>query len=131
MTIRRFPWRLPRPEKDQSYNNFIRPDNSGAEKLFKLLPGYARPVISQILKPDPTQRCTLEDVLADDWVKRIETCTPDRPAVNHPHHLLIESSKMIMNRGNIIVLNSQRREEDAGSQADKKKKAHEHHGKKR
>lgn len=126
MTIRRFPWRLPRPEKDQSYNNFIRPDNSGAESLFKLLPSYARPIISRILKSDPAQRCTLEDVLDDDWVKSIETCSPNRPATNHPHHLLIAPSKAIMDRGNIVVLNSTRKEEEAGNQADKKKKAHEH-----
>jgi serine/threonine protein kinase len=131
MTIRRFPWRLPRPEQDQSYSNFVGPDNSGAEKLFKLLPRYARPVISRILTPDPTKRCTLEDVLDDDWVQSIDTCSPDRPAANHPHHLLIEPSKAIMGRGNIVVLNAARKEEEVSNQVDRKKKAHDHHGKKR
>lgn len=133
MTIRRFPWRLPRPEKDQSYSNFVQPNNNGAEKLFKLLPRYARPIISRILLPDPEKRCLLEDVLDDAWVKSIETCSPEQPARNHPHHLLFEPSKQIMERGNIIVLPAPKKEEDSANNApaatavEKKKKTPEHH----
>lgn len=130
MTIRRFPWRLPRPEKDQSYSNFVQPNNVGAEKLFKLLPRYARPIISRILLPDPEKRCLLEDVLDDTWVKSIETCTPEQPAGNHPHHLLFEPSKEIMERGNIVVLPSPKKEEDSANSTpavEKKKKTPDHH----
>ncbi|KAL9554787.1 hypothetical protein MBANPS3_002643 [Mucor bainieri] len=132
MTIRRFPWRLPRPEKDQSYSNFVQPNNNGAEKLFKLLPRYARPIISRILLPDPEKRCLLEDVLEDAWVKSIETCSPEQPAGNHPHHLLFEPSKQIMERGNIIVLPAPKKEEDPANNApaaavEKKKKTPDHH----
>lgn len=130
MTIRRFPWRLPRPEKDQSYSNFVQPNNNGAEKLFKLLPRYARPIISRILLPDPEKRCLLEDVLDDEWVKSIETCSPARPAGNHPHHLLFEPTKAIMERGNIVVLSSPKKEEEPSNTtppAEKKKKTPEHH----
>lgn len=112
MTIRRFPWRLPRPEKDQSYSNFIQPNHHGAERLFKLLPRYARPIISRIMVPDPTKRCTLEDVLKDDWVKQIETCSPTHPSNNHPHHLLVEPSPDIMEGGHIIVLPPAHKEEE-------------------
>lgn len=104
MIIRRFPWRLPRPDKDQSFSNFVQQDNSGAEKLFKLLPRYARPIVSRILVPDPEKRCTLEDVFEDEWVKKIDVCTPDKPAKSHSHHLMFKPSKDIMKRGNIIVL---------------------------
>ncbi|CEP08145.1 hypothetical protein [Parasitella parasitica] len=134
MTIRRFPWRLPRPEKDQSYSNFVQPNNHGAEKLFKLLPRYARPVISRILLPDPEKRCLLEDVLDDQWVKSIGVCTPERPSRNHSHHLLLEPSKAIMERGNIIVLPAAKKEEEPNNThppADKKKKTPEHHNQNR
>ncbi|KAI8644483.1 kinase-like domain-containing protein [Parasitella parasitica] len=130
MIIRRFPWRLPRPEKDQSYNNFVQPNNHGAEKLFKLLPRYARPVISRILLPDPEKRCLLEDVLDDQWVKSIEVCSPERPSGSHPHHLLLEPSKASKERGNIIVLPASMKEEESNNThlpADKKKKAADHH----
>ncbi|KAI8988440.1 kinase-like domain-containing protein [Mycotypha africana] len=126
MTIRRFPWRLPRPEKDQSYSNFIQPDGNGAERLFKLLPRYARPVISQILVPDPQNRCTLEDVLKDDWVKSIDCCTPEAPAKSHPHHLLFQPSRAVMERGNIIVLPPQKKEEEADNTSTDKKKDNNH-----
>ncbi|GAA5810070.1 hypothetical protein MFLAVUS_003488 [Mucor flavus] len=110
MTIRRFPWKTPCPEKDQSYSNFVRRDNSGAEKLFKLLPRYARPIVSRILCPDPAKRCTLADVMEDEWIKNIETCSPEVPARNHQHHLLVKPSKEIMARGNIVILPPARKE---------------------
>lgn len=122
MTIRRFPWRLPRPEKDQSYNNFIQPNQNGAERLFKLLPRYARPIISKIMVPDPSKRCVLEDVLKDDWVKQIETCSPNHPANNHPHHLLIEPSHEVMESGHIIVLPPANKQQDEDIDHKKNKK---------
>lgn len=126
MTIRRFPWKLPRPERDQSFNNYVHSNNVGAERLFKLLPRYSRSIISKILRPNPEERCTLEEVLNDEWVKNIETCTPEVPANNHPHHLLFEPSKDIMKRGNIIVLPSPSKEGDSGVPIKKK-----HHHKKK
>lgn len=104
MIIRRFPWRLPRPEKDESFAAFVQQDGIGAEKLFSLLPSYARTIISRILVPDPEKRCTLEQVFEDEWVKNIQVCTPENPAHNHSHHVLIKPSKDILKRGNIIVL---------------------------
>ncbi|KAI8983778.1 kinase-like domain-containing protein [Pilobolus umbonatus] len=106
MSIRRFPWRIPRPSKDQSYSSFIDPEQDGREKLLRLIPRYSRKVISKILQPDPDKRCTLEDVFTNEWVQSIETCTPTTPACNHYHHLLYPSSKEIMQRGNIRVLSS-------------------------
>jgi hypothetical protein len=106
MSIRRFPWRLPRPEKDQSYKNFITPSSLGAEKLFKLLPRESRPIMKRILNPNPAERCTLEDVLEDDWVKHIPMCTHTEPELSHAHHLAVEPRPEIKESCNIIVLNN-------------------------
>lgn len=106
MSIRRFPWRLPRPEKDQSYKNFVTPSSLGAEKLFKLLPRESRPIMKRILNPNPAERCTLEDVLEDDWVKQIPMCTHTKPELTHAHHLAVEPRLEIKESCNIIVLNN-------------------------
>ncbi|KAI7895423.1 kinase-like domain-containing protein [Mucor mucedo] len=104
MSIRRFPWRLPRPEKDQSYKNFVTPSSLGAEKLFKMLPRESRPIISRILNPNPAERCSLSDVLNDDWVKNIPFCTHDSPELSHAHHLMVEPRPEVKEACNIIVL---------------------------
>jgi serine/threonine protein kinase len=104
MILRRFPWRLSHPDKDQSYNAFVQPNGDGAKQLFKLLSRNMRPVISRILIPDPKSRCFLEDVLDDEWVKSIDTCTPDKPSKQHHHLLLLQPSAEIMERGNIVLL---------------------------
>ncbi|ORE11307.1 Pkinase-domain-containing protein [Rhizopus microsporus var. microsporus] len=126
MSIRRFPWRLPRPDKDQSYKNFVTPSTEGAEKLFKMLPRESRPIMKRILNPDPEKRCSLEDVLNDDWVKSIPTCTMDHPEKSHAHHLLVEPSSEVKESCNIIVLDHvpSTSEESESSVETKKKKKH-------
>lgn len=106
MSIRRFPWRLPRPEKDQSYKNFVTPASLGAEKLLKMLPRESRPIISRILNPNPAERCSLADVLDDDWVKNIPMCTHDQPELSHAHHLLVEPRAEVKETCNIVVLDN-------------------------
>ena len=105
MTIRRFPWRIPRASQDQSYKNFVNPNSQGAQRLFKLLPREAREIFPRILETDPAKRCSLQDILSDPWVANIPMCTPTSPAHNHMHHLLVRpSSQEVMDRGNIRVL---------------------------
>ncbi|GAN05426.1 hypothetical protein MAM1_0091c04897 [Mucor ambiguus] len=104
MSIRRFPWRLPRPEKDQSYKNFVTPSTLGAEKLFKMLPRESRPIMKRILNPNPLERCTLEQVLEDEWVKNIPMCTHTKPELSHAHHLAVEPRPEIKQTCNIVVL---------------------------
>lgn len=104
MSIRRFPWRLPRPEKDQSYKNFVTPSTLGAEKLFKMLPRESRPIMKRILNPNPLERCTLEQVLDDEWVKNIPMCTHTTPELSHAHHLAVEPRPEIKETCNIVVL---------------------------
>lgn len=123
MSIRRFPWRLPRPEKDQSYKNFVTPSAQGAEKLFKMLPRESRSIIKRILTPDPAERCSLENVLEDEWVKSIPMCQPDHPEKDHAHHLLVEPSPKVKESCNIIVLdNAPSASEDSDATTGSKKK---------
>ncbi|KAG1450309.1 hypothetical protein G6F56_008388 [Rhizopus delemar] len=129
MSIRRFPWRLPRPEKDQSYKNFITPASQGAEKLFKMLPRESRPIMKRILATDPSQRCSLEDVLNDDWVKNISVCSADHPEKSHAHHLYFEPSTQVKEACHIIVLDNaptpvDQSESSATTESKKTKKKH-------
>ncbi|ORZ00555.1 kinase-like domain-containing protein [Syncephalastrum racemosum] len=104
MSIRRFPWRLPRPSQDQSFKNFVSKTAKGAERLFKLLPRESRPILSRILEPDPLKRCTLQDVLNDPWVAQIPMCTPETACDNHIHHLLVQpTSQEALDRGNRVI----------------------------
>ncbi|KAI9259344.1 kinase-like domain-containing protein [Sporodiniella umbellata] len=121
MSIRRFPWRLPRPDKDPSYKNFVTPSTQGAEKLFKMLPRESRSIIKQILNPNPLERCSLEDVLSDDWVKSIPVCAADHPEKSHAHHLLVEPSPQVKESCHLIVLEQQPPIEEPDDSKKKKK----------
>ncbi|KAI8368948.1 kinase-like domain-containing protein [Blakeslea trispora] len=128
MSIRRFPWRIPRPEKDQSYKNFVTPSSMGAEKLFKMLPRESRAIMKRILTPDPTKRCTLEEVLEDEWVKSIPMCTPSKPELAHAHHLTMEPRPEVKQCCNVVVLDIPVASEDSdasttGGNSKKKTKA--------
>ncbi|KAI8343735.1 kinase-like domain-containing protein [Chlamydoabsidia padenii] len=115
MIIRRFPWRIARPAQDQSYRNYITSSSLNAARLFKMLPRESRPIISRILEPDATQRCSLQTVLDDPWVSSIPTCTMDQPCLDHKHHLLVRPSDQIMEQGNIVVLEPTPPSNDASS----------------
>ncbi|KAI8386868.1 kinase-like domain-containing protein [Blakeslea trispora] len=93
MIIRRFPWKCPRPDRDVSFQKFVRPESNEPKKLFSLLPSYARPCISQILVTDPQERWLIRNVLEDTWVRNIDACMPEQPASNHPHHLFVASKE--------------------------------------
>ncbi|CAO3694569.1 unnamed protein product [Umbelopsis ramanniana] len=110
MMIRRFPWRIPRPSHDQSYKSFV--SGQGSQRLFKLLPKESRPIIERILTIDPAKRCTLDDILNDDWVKSISVCDNDHVGEGHVHHLLFQPGADGMSRGNIEVIESENRENE-------------------
>lgn len=128
MSIRRFPWRLARPEKDQSYKNYITPAGNGAEKLLNLLPAESRSIIHRILTPSITDRATLQDVLNDKWVQSISFCTQVHPEVSHPHHLFVEPSSRVKDTCNVVVipdpvadLNTASNVDDSDKESKKKK----------
>ena len=107
MIIRRFPWRIAHPAKDQSFKNFQTPSSRGAARLLGLLPRLSRPIIAQILEPDPHLRALVSQVLEDEWVQSIETCQADKPGKDHMHHLLVKpTSQDVLSRGNIVLLSS-------------------------
>lgn len=64
----------------------------GPWRLLRILPRESRFIIGRMLKVDPKERATLDEVLADDWVRNIMTCMQDStgeviPATNHKHVL--------------------------------------------
>jgi hypothetical protein len=122
MSICRFPWRIPRAEKDQSYKNFITPSSQGAAKLFKLLPEESRSIIKRILTPNPAERASLQDVLNDEWVKSIPMCTDNHSEKSHAHHLLVEPRQQIKENNNVVVLDASA-SENSNETIDSKKKS--------
>ncbi|KFH62857.1 HAL protein kinase [Podila verticillata NRRL 6337] len=87
MTIGRFPWKIPRPDQDPSYEAYAKSGDKGKQRVLKLLPRESRPIMARILEVDPTKRATIEEVLADPWFQSIDACTIDSRSCKHPHHL--------------------------------------------
>lgn len=64
----------------------------GPWRLLRILPRETRYIIGRMLKVDPRERATLEEVLEDDWVRCSEICYQDQNgdvvhADNHDHIL--------------------------------------------
>ncbi|KAJ5945839.1 Protein kinase [Penicillium verhagenii] len=64
----------------------------GPWRLLRILPRESRFIISRMLKVDPRERATLDEVLADDWVRGILACEQDGTGEiinvsNHTHVL--------------------------------------------
>ncbi|OBZ86606.1 Serine/threonine-protein kinase oca2 [Choanephora cucurbitarum] len=87
MTIRRFPWRIPRLT-DPSFRAYATNHNQQQFRLLKLLPREARPVMAGILDIDPNRRSNLETILADKWIQQIDVCQVHEPGKRHVHHVL-------------------------------------------
>lgn len=87
--------------RDQSQDS-SRPGTAGAAdnkevirgpwRLLRILPRESRHIIGRMLKVDPSERATMEEVLEDDWVLGAEVCYQDESgevhrADNHTHIL--------------------------------------------
>ncbi|OAX77613.1 HAL protein kinase [Emergomyces africanus] len=64
----------------------------GPWRLLRLLPRETRPLIAHMLKINPRERATLQNVLADQWVRSCEVCYQKENgavvhATNHTHVL--------------------------------------------
>ncbi|KAJ9298838.1 hypothetical protein DTO217A2_8310 [Paecilomyces variotii] len=46
----------------------------GPWRLLRILPRESRWIIGRMLKPNPKERATLEEVIADDWILHIKVC---------------------------------------------------------
>lgn len=47
----------------------------GPYRLMRLLPHASRPIIHKMLQIDPNKRCSIEEILLDEWIKSIQCCT--------------------------------------------------------
>ena len=116
MTIRRFPWRIPR-QTDPSFRAFATNQNQQQFRLLKLLPREARPVMAGILDIDPNRRSNLQTVLADKWVQSIDVCQIHEPGKKHVHHVLTAPAST-GGRDNLVVVT----QEPPGVIAEKEKR---------
>lgn len=66
----------------------------GPWRLLRLLPHESRHIIGRMLEIDPTKRATLEEVFADEWIKKLNMCTLDHgtfvKAGTHNHTFVCE-----------------------------------------
>ncbi|WEW60962.1 Nitrogen permease reactivator protein [Emydomyces testavorans] len=60
----------------------------GPWKLLRLLPRQSRQIIGRMLKINPRERATLEEVLSDPWVRSSEVCRQEESGevINAPNH---------------------------------------------
>lgn len=71
----------------------------GPWRLLRILPRESRYIIGRMLKVNPRERATLEEVLTDDWIQLIQACRQDDfgtviKAKNHTHVLEPPSSSV-------------------------------------
>lgn len=60
----------------------------GPWRLLRILPRESRYIIGRMLKVDPKERATLDEVLADEWVRNILFCQQEDSGeiINAPNH---------------------------------------------
>ena len=64
----------------------------GPWRLLRILPRETRHIIGRMLKVDPKERATMEEILDDDWIREIRVCRQDEQcdvhsAQGHSHTL--------------------------------------------
>ena len=69
----------------------------GPWRLLRILPRESRYIIGRMLKVNPKERATLEEILTDDWIRLVQACRQDDlgmviKAKNHAHILEPPSS---------------------------------------
>lgn len=94
MIMRKFPWKAPR----KNFNAFRlfceEPDDEGDVskgplRLLRVLPTRSRNVIGKMLELNPKKRISIDGVLKDRWVQKIDFCH-DNHSGDHEHHLVTE-----------------------------------------
>ncbi|KAI8362692.1 kinase-like domain-containing protein [Choanephora cucurbitarum] len=103
MTIRRFPWRLPR-NSDPAFRAFATNYNQQKFRLLKLLPRESRSVMTSILEVDPNRRWSLQTILKDSWINSIDVCTVHEPGARHIHHVSVLDPAIQQERGNLVAM---------------------------
>lgn len=73
MNFQELPWRLAKPS-DPSFGPYLQSYSStlSPAPLGNLVPRECRAVIKKMLEPDPKKRVGVMEILAEDWVRKIE-----------------------------------------------------------
>lgn len=104
MIIHQFPWRLPKPREDKSYNMFTMHNKEivdekgrkkivGPQRVLNKLPEESRELISGMLELVPEERLSIFDIQRDPFLKSIVHCHYNETgafiaAPNHTHHFI-------------------------------------------
>jgi hypothetical protein len=100
MTIRRFPWRVPKLS-DRSFKLFAQ-----QRGLLQLLPRESRPALAGLLEIDPRKRWSLQTLLENPWVRGIDSCTDQEPGKQHVHHVSTAAADG-HHRNNLVIMTSE------------------------
>lgn len=70
----------------------------GPYRLMRLLPHVSRPIIHKMLQIDPLKRASIEEIMADDWIREIKCCTL-RPAKKLSDENIEEDEDLVLEKG--------------------------------
>ena len=70
------PWEMAHA-KNPNYKQFLEEGFDNFEP-FRRLPGKTRALLKRILEPNPSERATIQDIINDEWYKKIQTCTESK-----------------------------------------------------
>lgn len=87
MVYQGIPFRIA-TEDDFNYQNYLAGRSTVSYQPFERLPKGARELIYRILDPNPETRCTIEDILEDEWFKSIEVCQNGKGVERDHVHVL-------------------------------------------
>ncbi|KAG0301000.1 serine/threonine-protein kinase HAL4/sat4 [Dissophora globulifera] len=71
--------------QDPNYQHFLDMRAANAYEPFEKLPSGARNLMKKILEPNAEKRITIEEILEDEWFKKIETCIHGENQDPHRH----------------------------------------------
>ncbi|KAI9312730.1 kinase-like domain-containing protein [Dichotomocladium elegans] len=106
MTIRCFPWRVPRMS-DKAFRAFASNPSIQQYRILKLLPRESRALMAGLLDLNPTRRPSLKTIMADEWIRSIDCCTVETPGLHHVHHVQETTAKILSERSNLVVITSE------------------------
>lgn len=70
----------------------------GPYRLMRLLPHASRPIILRMLEISPLRRATVEEIMADEWIKSIQCCTL-KPSKNISDVNIDEDEDLVLAKG--------------------------------
>ncbi|KAK9686632.1 hypothetical protein K7432_015087 [Basidiobolus ranarum] len=89
MTYHGIPFRTA-TKNDPNYKNFLELRRLGTYEPLNKLPPGCRELLMRILEPNPSERITVQDILEDEWFKRIEVCNNCETTQGYHNHFTEE-----------------------------------------